>query len=583
MVEKTLDKIEPLEKFSIKDEVVVFLTQILKKDLLEEKEIKKNHFVIKTKPEYIKAITEFMIRRDARLVHVTASDEGIHGFEVQYHFGFDHLETDVHFVIKVNLPREEPNIASLSPLTWQASWAEREMMDLVGVQFLGHPDPRHLFLPYEWPDLPESEKVDAFSLYTKSEKPIYNLRKDLGKWVPLALTPTDSKLSLIPIGPYHPMLIESEYFRVRISGEEIVEVDLKTGFNHRGIMKLAEQRSYARIPFLVERVCGICSTTHAVAYCNTVENLVNTVIPDRAKYIRTIILELERLHSHLIWFGVAGDLIGFQTLFMWALRDREHVLDLFEILTGNRVHHDVAYLGGVRKDNIEDNEEKILKRIDFVEKSVKKYIDIAYDHPVIRARTMDIGPMTLSTVKDAGAVGPTARASGWKIDARWSAPYSAYGPEYTTWDVIVESGNDVWSRVVVRLKECLVSCEIIKQCVERIKKTNKEIRVKPNLPEEGAEAIGKTEAPRGELYYYIKAGKYNIPHTVRIRTPSYRNDATLPFMLRGQNFADAPIIVGSIDPCFSCTDRMVMIEDINTSKISYQKLGDLAKNYKRRF
>jgi formate hydrogenlyase subunit 5 len=581
MVEKRSEVTTPLERFSIKDEVQMFLVRMLKDDLLELKEIKKNKIVIKTKPEYIKAVTDFMIRRDARLLHVTASDEGINGFEVQYHFAFDHLETDVHFVIKVAIPRENPVVPTTTYITWQASWAEREMMDLVGVKFLDHPDPRHLFLAYEWPKMPESEEVDAFALYTKSDKPIYDLRKDLGKWVPLALTPTDNKLTLIPIGPYHPMLIESEYFRVQVSGDYITDADVKVGFNHRGVMKLAEQRSYSRIPFLVERVCGICSTTHATAYCNTVEDLIGVQIPERAKYIRTIILELERLHSHLIWFGVAGDLIGFQTLFMWVLRDREHVLDLFEILTGNRVHHDIVYLGGVRKDISDENKKKILKRMDFIEKAVKKYIDIAFDHPVVKARTMDIGTMTLSTAKDAGAVGPTARASGWKIDARWSTPYEAYGPEYTTWDVITEQGSDVWSRVVVRLKEALVSCDIIRQCVERMGKTNPEIRVPVGLPEKGAEAIGKTEAPRGELYYYIKAGEYNIPHTVRIRTPSYRNDATLPFMLRGQNLADAPIIVGSIDPCFSCTDRMVRIEDTKTNKVRFEKLGDLNKKYRK--
>lgn len=570
-----------VEKFSVIDEVKTFLKEMLKGSYIEEKEIQNKKYVIKTVPEYVKAITEYMVRRDGRLVHLTASDEGINGFEVQYHFGFDHLETDVHFVIKVKVPREKPEVISVSPTTWQASWAEREMMELVGVKFIGHPDPRHLFLPFEWPDEPESEKVDGFSLYTKRDKSAYYIRKELGKWVPLALSPADAKLTLLPIGPYHPMFIESEFFRVRVEGDEIVDVDMKTGFNHRGVMKLAEQRHYARIPFLVERVCGICSTTHATAYCNTVESMLNLDIPDRAKYIRTIILELERLHSHLIWLGVAGDLIGFKTLFMWALRDREHVLDLFEKLTGNRVHHDIVYLGGVRKDISEPNIPEILRRMDFIEQSVKKYVDIAYDHPVVKARTMDVGPLTLSTAKDAGAVGPTARGSGWRIDARASNPYAAYGPEYTTWDVITEAGGDVWSRLVVRLKEALVSCDIVKQSVERMSTTGPEIRVKPTLPEDGAEAINKTEAPRGELYYYVKSNGTSIPHTVRIRTPSYRNDAVLPFMLRGQNLADAAIIIGSIDPCFSCTDRMVRIEDNKTNQVKFERLGDLARKYRR--
>ncbi len=570
-----------VEKFSIVDEIKLFLKEMLKDNYIEEKEIQDKKYVIRTTPEYVKPIADYMIRRDGRLVHLTVSDEGVHGFEVQYHYGFDHLETNTHFIIKVRLPRENPEVPSIAPITWQASWAEREMMDLLGVTFTDHPDPRHLFLPYEWPEEAESEKIDGFSLYTKRDKSAYYIRKDLGKWVPLALSPADAKLTLLPIGPYHPMFIESEYFRVRVEGDEIVDVDMKTGFNHRGVMRLAEQRHYARIPFLVERVCGICSTTHATAYCNTVEAMLDIEIPDRAKYIRTIILELERLHSHLIWLGVAGDLIGFKTLFMWALRDREHVLDLFEKLTGNRVHHDIVYLGGVRKDISEAHIPEIIRRLDFIEDSVKKYIDIAFDHPVVKARTMDIGKLTLSTAKDAGAVGPTARASDWKIDVRSSNPYAAYSPEYTTWDVITDSGCDVWSRVVVRLKEALVSCDIIRQSVERMKSTSAEIRVKPHLPEEGAEAANKTEAPRGELYYYIKSNGTNIPHTVRIRTPSYRNDAVLPFMLRGQTLSDAPIIIGSIDPCFSCTDRMIRIEDVKTNQVRLERIGDLARKYRR--
>lgn len=570
-----------VEKFSIVDEIKLFLKEMLKEKYIEEKQIQNKKYIIRTTPEYVKPIADYMIRRDGRLVHLTVSDEGVNGFEIQYHYGFDHLETNTHFIIKVRVPREKPEVPSISPITWQASWAEREMMDLLGVNFTGHPDPRHLFLPYEWPEEPESEKVDGFSLYTKRDKSAYYIRKELGKWVPLALSPADAKLTLLPIGPYHPMFIESEYFRVRVEGDEIVDVDMKTGFNHRGVMKLAEQRHYARIPFLVERVCGICSTTHATAYCNTVEAMLNIEIPDRAKYIRTIILELERLHSHLIWLGVAGDLIGFKTLFMWALRDREHVLDLFEKLTGNRVHHDIVYLGGVRKDISEAHIPEIIRRIEFIEESVKKYIDIAYDHPVVKARTMDIGRLTLSTAKDAGAVGPTARGSDWKIDARSSNPYAAYSPEYTTWEVVTDSGGDVWSRLVVRLKEALVSCDIIRQCVERMKSTSPDIRVKPHLPEDGAEAVNKTEAPRGELYYYIKSNGTNIPHTVRIRTPSYRNDAVLPFMLRGQTLSDAPIIIGSIDPCFSCTDRMIRIEDVKTNQVRFERIGDLARKYRR--
>ncbi|MHA1237773.1 MAG: hydrogenase large subunit [Candidatus Odinarchaeia archaeon] len=578
------------KKLTLADEIRVVLKEMLTEDYLEEYKRYKNRWFILTKPEHVREIAKYMLSRDARITHLTASDLGIEGFEVAYHYALDHLEKDLHITVKVRVPREKPEVLSLSPITWQISWAEREMMELVGVNFLEHPDPRHQFLPYEWPELPESEKVDGFKLYNLTGKSSYQTRKELGKWVPLPISPSDSKLHLVPVGPYHPMFIESEYFRIKLEKEDIVDVDMKTGFNHRGIMRLAESRSYARIPYLVQRVCGICSTTHAVAYCNTVEYLAGVDIPDRAKLIRTIILELERIHSHLIWLAVAGDLIGFKTLFMWALRDREHILDLFEILTNGRVHHESAILGGVRKNIEKEDYPKILKRMKFVEDAVKKYTDIAYDHPVVRKRTEDIGVLSLTTAKDAGAVGPTARGSGWKIDVRWSDPYAAYGPEYTTWDVIVEDTGDVWARVVVRLKELLQSISIIRQCLDKLDSTSEELTTPIPLIEPGMEALGKTEAPRGELTYYLRAGDVegsvygtSKPHTVRIRTPSYRNDAVLPFMLVGNNIADAAIIIGSIDPCFSCTDRMVILEDAKTGKlIEKTTVGNLIRRYRER-
>ena len=177
-----------------------------------------------------------------------------------------------------------------------------------------------------------------------------------------------------------------------------------------------------------------------------------------------------------------------------------------------------------------------------------------------------------------------------KIDARWSDPYAAYSPEYTSWDVIVEDTGDVWARLIVRLKELLQSVSIIRQCVDRLDSTSEELTVEMPLIESYEESIGKTEAPRGELTYYVRAGEVegNVygtcrPHTVRIRTPSYRNDATLPFMLVGNNIADAAIIIGSIDPCFSCTDRTVILEDAATGKlIEKTTVGGLIRKYRER-
>lgn len=557
------------------------LKKILGKDYLEEYSRGQNRIYVRTTSDHIAGIVEFMLKKDARLAHITTSDLGLRGFDVLYHYALDHIEQNLHIVIKVGVERDKPELPSVTPITWQASYAERENMDLMGMKFLNHPDPRHLFLPYEWPEKVEGGKFDENQAVGRTDVSKEEIRESAGKWVPLSITPKDAKLTLIPIGPYHPMLIESEYFRLKVNGEEVVDADLKLGFNHRGIMKLAEERTFWRDIYLVERTCGICNATHSTAYCTAVEEIMGADLPDRARYIRTLILELERLHSHLLWFGVAGDLIGFKTLFMWAWRDREHVLDIFETITGGRVYHCMNVIGGVKHDMKESWYPKIEKGVRIAKDAVLKYIEMAYDHPILKARTEDIGVMSTAAARDMGAVGPTARGSDWKIDARWSDHHAAYAPEYTSWDPVVESGGDVWARVVVRLKEMLVSAELCDQCLDALKRTGGPITSELDYIPEG-EGIAKTEAPRGELYYYVVSDGTAVPQTVRIRTPSYRNDACLPLMVKGYTLADAPIIIGSIDPCFSCSDRMVVIEDEKTGNIKRDLLGNLVKRFNER-
>ena len=239
-------------------------------------------------------------------------------------------------------------------------------------------------------------------------------------------------------------------------------------------------------------------------------------------------------------------------------------------------------IGGARRDVSAEMIPKVEKKLDVLEAATKKYIDIACDHPVVLARLQDVGVLTTPVAKETGAVGPIARGSNWKIDARWSDPCAAYSPDYTSWDVVVESGGDVWARTVARLRELLVSVSICRQCLDALKKVQGPIQAEVQEFEAGAEAVGKYEAPRGELLYYIKSDGTNIPQTVRIRTPSYRNNACLPYMLKGYEIADAPIIVGSIDPCICCTDRMVIVEDERNGKVKHYTIEQIARKYNRR-
>jgi Ni,Fe-hydrogenase III large subunit/Ni,Fe-hydrogenase III component G len=526
----------------------------------------KKHFILIDKKIVVDLAKYMKDKWDARLVHVTVSDLGADGFEVAYHYSFEHIEPKYHVTFKAIVDREDPKIDSVSTVTYEASWAEREMAELLGIEFVGHPDPRHLFLPYEWPE--EVESAVKKSGEDKVEIVTSIPRK-----------PADSVGVIIPIGPYHPMLVENIFFRCKVKDEVILDVDIKPGLNHRGVMQLAESRNYWRNLYLVERVCGICSSSHQIAYATTIENLLEVDIPDRARLIRTLLLELDRLHSHFLILGLWADVMGFLTGFHHMWRLRENIMDILELITGNRVTHGMILIGGVKLDV--DNE-----KLDKIEKVLKETVPEGFeiatsiaDHPVCKKRLKNVGVVTRKEARDIGLVGPTARGSEFKIDVRKDDPFAAYDMDWVSWDVVTYPGGDCYARFMVRTYELLQAYEICLQCVEALRKVGGPIQVEIEEPEPNKEAVGKVEAPRGELFYYVKSGEENphIPNTVRIRTPSYRNNAGLPFMLKGYTVADIPTIVTSIDPCYSCTDRAIILENEKTGERKIITIRDLLK------
>jgi len=550
---------------SLNDKVRIDIKALLGADLLEEYLGNKNRVFIRVPKNRVKEVAKYFKSIQARLAYISVIDLGLDGFDIVYHYALDHLERWFHFNIKVNVPRDNPELPSLTSETMEALWPEREMMDLMPVKFLGNPIKEHLWLPYEWPNSIENEASNSL--------------KDEG-WVHLFKESKEMNGSTILIGPYHPLLLESCYFKFKVDGEEILDAKIKVGWNHRGIMKLFEDKNFNRGLFISERICGICSIAHTTAYCNAVEYLWGLEIPDRAKYIRTFMNELERIHSHLLWLAVVGDLIGFETLFMLALKTREKIMDTFERLSGHRRNTACNLIGGVRIDPTPRMLDKVEKSLKEVKEETKFILDVIQKHRVVRRRMEDIGILEFQTAKEFGAVGPTARGSGYKVDIRWSDPFAAYSPEYTSWDVVLENGKDCWSRTIVRLKELFVSLDISFQCIEALKRIKGLVREKPKKTPKG-ESIGKNEAPRGELFYYIVSDGSNIPYSVRIRTPSYRNNSVLPLILKGYSLADAPIIIGSIDPCMSCTDRMVEVIDIKKEKVRYFSFKELTKKLRK--
>ncbi|MBS1234041.1 MAG: hycE [Bacteroidetes bacterium] len=372
---------------------------------------------------------------------------------------------------------------------------------------------------------------------------------------------------IIPIGPYHPLQEEPELFKLYCEGEIVKDIKWETGYNHRGIEKLSQSRTFDQVFFLVERICGICSTSHPFAFANCMEEIAGIEVPDRAKYIRTIIAELERIHSHLLWVGLAGHFLGYNTVFMWAWKYREPVLDLFEMITGNRNSYAMFKIGGVRRD-IENNKiTRIKETLDLVKKKTDLLAGAVMDDPVIHARTKGVGILTKEDIVNYGAVGPVARASGVAIDVRHDDPYAAY--PLVNWKVITAQSGDVFAKAEVRLLEMYESISIIDQCLAGLKKEKEgetEIVVK-EVPE--GIGTGHAEAPRGEVFHFVKTDGSNYPVRHKIRAPSYVNIATFRKSCVGQTISDATLSLAAVDPCYCCTERMAYAFDVETGKKIY--------------
>jgi len=370
---------------------------------------------------------------------------------------------------------------------------------------------------------------------------------------------------VIPIGPYHPLQEEPELFRLYVEGEKVVDIDIVLGYMHRGIEELSEHKHFDQVPFLVERICGICSSSHPYAYVLAVEDIMGgeaKIVPERALYIRTIIDELQRIHSHLLWLGLAGHFIGYNTVWMWAWRYREPVLDMFEMISGNRNHYGMSKIGGVRRD-IQDEHIPILRKaLDDLVPAVDMFKGAVMDDPVIQARLKGIGILNKQQSIDWCVVGPTARAAGVDIDVRRDDPYGAY--DRVKWSVIVQKDGDIFAKTVVRILELYESVGIIRQCLDKMPKGDIDANIKDVPPGEG---IGHVEAPRGECFHYVKSDGTNRPIRHKIRAPSYMNVASNKIAAVGGTISDAAITLAAVDPCYCCTERLAVLDKHTDKKI----------------
>jgi ech hydrogenase subunit E len=355
--------------------------------------------------------------------------------------------------------------------------------------------------------------------------------------------------TIIPFGPQHPVLPEPVHLDLVVEDEKVIEARPSIGFIHRGLEKLVEKKDYVEFVYIAERICGICSFIHGQTYCQAMESIMNIAVPPRALYLRTIWGELSRLHSHLLWLGLMADAMGFESLFMHSWRVRERVLNVIEATTGGRVIFGSCKLGGVRRDIDAEGLKSLLAELDLIERDTRDITKVFIHDNSVKARLVGVGVLSRADAYDLGCVGPTLRASGVAQDMR-QLGYAAFNDLPV--EPITRPEGDSYARCAVRCEELFQSMALIRQAVAKMPEGEIAAKVTGNP---NGEFIARTEQPRGEVAYCIKANGTKNLQRFRVRTPTFANLPALVKVLQGCDLADVPVLVLTIDPCISCTER----------------------------
>ncbi len=358
-----------------------------------------------------------------------------------------------------------------------------------------------------------------------------------------------SRRTIIPFGPQHPVFPEPIQLRLVLEDETVVEAVPAVGYVHRGLEKLAEQKDFQQDVYLIERICGICSFMHAMNYCQGIEEIMGITIPDRARYLRVLWAELHRLHSHLLFLALLADSFGFENLFMQTLRCREDVLAAMELTAGNRILLTTCSIGGVRKDIPPELFPAIHAALDRIQTQLEDIRPAFADDYTVKKRLIGVGHLSKEKAYELGAVGPVAKASGWAMDLRETG-YAAY--RELGFQTITETAGDSYARMLIRLRELDQSIDLVRKSIASLPEgpLATEFKGNPN-----GEAAARIEQPRGELLFFVKGNGTKNLERFRARTPTFANIPPLLQMLPGCQLADVPVIVISIDPCISCTER----------------------------
>lgn len=498
-------------------------------------------------PESVPALCIYLNKDlDLPLISMVGNDEREHsgGYALYYIFACDTGRFPV--LIKTPVPADKPEFASITPLVPAAHWYEREIRDMLGLEPVGHPDRRRLAHHKDWPG------------------GLYPLRRDFDPHQEVPRRQGEFKfqqvegdgVNQIPVGPIHAGIIEPGHFRFSAVGETIINLEARLFYTHRGLEKQCVGEPVEKVLFVAERICGACSLSHATAFCQAVEKIAGTEIPERAKLIRTVALELERLYNHI---GDVGNICagtGFTFGTMHGARLKEDIMQLNEAVFGSRFLRGINAPGGVRRDLAAEQTDMLMAVLDRVEEDFREVADIMLTNDSYLDRVETTGRLAYETAVDLHAVGPAARASGIDRDSRRDLPYAAY--DRVNFRVPVYPEGDVFARIRVRVDEVYESVEIMRQALSLLPAGpggREALRAElPPLPAYRA-AAGITESARGENVHFLMTGPKNTVYRYMVRSASYCNWPVLPTTVPGNIVPDFPLINKSFELCYSCLDR----------------------------
>ena len=499
-------------------------------------------------------VVEFLYYgRGGWLPNMVANDERpINGNYALYYL-LSMEESDPGFVtVRAEVDPQSMEYPSVTPRVPACVWSEREAFDLFGLRAQGLPDERRLVLPDDWPADLYPLRKDSMD-YRKRPAPVTDVENYSFLYEGQAEEVTE-----VPMGPLHITSDEPGHFRLFVEGEEIIDADYRLFYVHRGMEKVAESRlNYDAVTFLADRICGICGNAHSVAYAEAVEHAQGIEVPVRGQYIRAILLEVERLHSHLLNLGLVCHYCGFDTGFQHFFRVREKTMDLAVLLTGARKTYGLNLIGGVRRDILDAQKVATIKYVREIRNEVEALVDMLVSTANFESRTAGVGRLDPAVARDYSPVGPCVRGSGIARDVRFDHPFDGYkylsGMKARSHD-----GCDVQSRTLVRVEEFMDSLTMIEQLLDGAPAgpvLTEDWRYTPHKF-----ALGYTEAPRGEDMHWAQVGDNQKCYRWRAKAATYSNWPILRYMFRGNTVADAAIIVGSMDPCYSCTDRVTVVD-----------------------